>query len=65
MAVGQYCGGKCGTGRMIRFSRYAMGGQQDIILMLIRRHHSWRQHRLKALKFVSRVTLNLILTPSR
>ena len=59
----QHYGGKYETGRMILFSRYVMGGQQDVILMLIRKCCSWRHRRLKALKFVSLVTLSLILTP--
>lgn len=59
----QHYGHKYETGGITPFSRYVMGGQQDVILMLIRRC-SWGRRRLKALRFVSPVTLNLILTPS-
>lgn len=51
----QHYGHKYGTGGITPFSRYMMGGQQDVILMLIRRC-SWRRCRLKALRFVSPAT---------
>lgn len=60
----QHYGGKHETGGITPLSRCVMCGQQDIILMLIRRCCSWRRRRLKALRFVSPVSLNLILTPS-
>lgn len=60
----QHYGDKCETGRMIPWSGCVMGGQQDVILMLIRKSCSWGHCSLKALKFISLVTLNLILAPS-